>query len=335
MDLHPELVWRPLAASDAEPFVRLVTAVEAADRQPFRTSLAEVVESLAEPWRDLARDTLVGLDAEGTPRASMVLSLPPGDTTERRVFLDGGVDPAWRGRGVGRGLVAWALRRAGELLADVPDGVPWRVGAFLARDDEAGARLLARAGLEPLRWYASLRRDLAAPLPGAPVPDGLVVEGWSPDVDEAVRLVHNAAFADHWGSQPLTAQAWAGGRATFAPAWSLVARDTTAPDHPVVGYLLADRFEEDWAAQGFTSGHVARLGVVREARGRGVATALLAETLRRVAADGLEHVTLGVDTANPSGAHRLYAALGFETFHEEVHHAVTSRTTTLARLAPR
>jgi len=342
MDLHPDLVWRPLVASDAPALLRLLNAVEEADAQPFRMSLPEVEEMLDEPWRDLGRDTVVGTDEDGVPRAYMTLVAPPGDTSERRVFLDGGVEQAWRGRGIGRALVAWALARSAEMLADVPAGVPWRVGVICGDEDARARRLFERAGLAPLRWYASLRRDLAEPLPDVVVPDGVSVATWTPDDDEDVRLAHNAAFADHWGSQPMSAEDWASGRAMFAPGWSLVARDTTRAGEPVVGYALADRFEEDWPAQGFTSGYVARLGVLSEHRGRGLASALLVEACRRVAADGLEAVTLGVDTANPTGAFRLYTSLGFEPYHGEVLHAVTSQdlpdvrglVTLARRLAP-
>lgn len=324
MSLHPDLTWRPLTTADAPALLRLFNAVEEADAQPYRMALPEVEELLAEPWRDLARDTVLGTDASGVPRAYMVLVAPPGDTTERRVFLDGGVDAPWRGRGVGRTLVAWALARSAEMLADTPEGVPWRVGVICGKDDERSARLFAHAGLRPLRWYASLKRDLADPLPDVVVPDGIRLTTWTPEDDEDVRLAHNAAFADHWGSQPMSAEDWASGRTMFAPGWSLVARDTRQHGAPVVGYLVSDRFEEDWPAQGFTSGYLSRLGVLRSQRGRGLATALLAEALHRIAADGLEAATLGVDTANPTGAFRLYESLGFAEYHGEVLHALTS-----------
>ena len=41
------------------------------------------------------------------------------------------------------------------------------------------------------------------------------------------------------------------------------------------------------------------------------ATALLLDSMRRFSADGLEAAGLGVDAANPSGALRLYEALGY------------------------
>ncbi|WP_338066367.1 GNAT family N-acetyltransferase [Euzebya rosea] len=46
-------------------------------------------------------------------------------------------------------------------------------------------------------------------------------------------------------------------------------------------------------------------------RGRGIAKAMIDRTLTASAARGLSHTTLGVDTADPTGAHALYTGLGF------------------------
>lgn len=326
MNLHPSLRWRAIAPEDAPALLALVNSVEEADGRPYRMSLAELEDDLGAPWRDLGADTVVGLDEDGTPRAWTELLAPPDDVTERRVFVFGGVHPRWRGRGVGRTLVAWALERAHTLVASHLAGghVPWRIGAFLGVDDVAAVRLFERAGLTPLRHYAMLRRDLSMPIPAVLEPDGVVVEPWTPDAEEDARLAHNAAFADHWGSQPQSAERWLEQRWAFAPGWSLVARDTHREGAPVVGYLMSERLPDDWPAQGFTSAYVDIVGVVREARGRGVASLLLARAMALYAADGIEYATLSVDTANPTGAFQLYERLGFEAYFRRVHLAVTS-----------
>ncbi|MFM7132906.1 MAG: GNAT family N-acetyltransferase [Planctomycetota bacterium] len=58
------------------------------------------------------------------------------------------------------------------------------------------------------------------------------------------------------------------------------------------------------------SAELVYLGVAREARGRGVARALLVEGMRRCADAGLRSVTLAVDARNDP-ARKLYDALGF------------------------
>ncbi|MCW5953395.1 MAG: GNAT family N-acetyltransferase, partial [Propionibacteriaceae bacterium] len=112
------LSWRPLATTDAAVLLDLANTINAADAAPYRWSLEEIEEELAEPWLDLGRDSLLGLDSEGAPRAWALLRTTPGDQTVVRVSSDGGVHPDRRDEGIGTELLAWAIGRARQLLAD-------------------------------------------------------------------------------------------------------------------------------------------------------------------------------------------------------------------------
>ncbi len=307
------LAWRAAERADVPALAALVARVEAADATPFRTSEPEVDEWFDGAWKDLPADSRVGFDADGVPRAWAVVDAPPGDVRTVRAHVNGGVDPQWRGRGIGRALVAWQTARARQKLAASGKDVPGRIAAYLEQDHRAAVELYAAAGYAPIRYYTEMRRDLSAPLPEERQPAGVRVVPWSADLDDAVRLAHNEAFADHWGSEPRTPEAWQVGRSTFAPAWSHVALDEATGE--VAGYALSGRFEQDWEVAGYRSGYTELLGVRRAWRGRGVAVALLAATMRSYRADGMQFAELGVDTENPSGAHGLYAALGYEVTH--------------------
>jgi mycothiol synthase len=307
------LAWRALGAQDAPELALLVAAIEAADAQPFRTSLDEVTEWFDGGWKDHALDTLAGFDTDGVLRAYAQVTTAPGDVRLVRAFLTGGVHPAWRGRGVGRALVAWMEARGRQLLAASGKDVPGRLCAYLEDSAPASKALFAAAGFAPIRYYSEMWRPLTAPLPALVVPDGLRVRRWTPDVDEAVRVAHNDAFADHWGSEPRTPETWSHARSVFAAPWSLVAFDTATGE--VAGYLVSSRYEHDWPVLGYSAGCTELLGVRRPWRGRGVGTALLAAVMDLYRADGMQYGELGVDTANPSGANGLYASLGYEVFH--------------------
>jgi mycothiol synthase len=54
------------------------------------------------------------------------------------------------------------------------------------------------------------------------------------------------------------------------------------------------------------------ISTAKEWRGKGVASALICETLREFARRGLEESALGVHAENPTGALSLYEGLGFE-----------------------
>lgn len=318
---HLELVWRPLQMSDAEPLLALVQVIEAADEALERTSIEEVVEILTGPWLELAADTLGGFDDSGTIRAYAIVQTPPADSL-LRAYLHGAVHPAWRGRGIGRAVLAWLEGRGRQKLAASGKDLPARLAVMVEAKARDHRRLYAAAGFSPVRWYTTMRRDLSTPLPSVPAPEGLRIVGWDDALDEQVRLAHNEAFADHWGSQPQTRESWTHRDGHFAPAWSFVALDSSSGTQEVAGYLISGRYDQDWEAQGYSCGYTDLLGVRRPWRGRGLAASLLATAMAAYRADGMEYTALRVDAANPTGARGLYERLGYEATHDFVLYSI-------------
>ncbi|WP_423463926.1 GNAT family N-acetyltransferase [Promicromonospora sp. MS192] len=334
------LTWRPATREDAPAWLLLRNHIARADAEPYVETLDEIEELFDGAWRDMAADSLLGFSTSPADDGALVawaqVECPPGDVTEVRAFTWGGVHPDRRGEGIGRELLAWAIGRGRQKLAASGKDVPARIAVFA--EDNAPAskhRLYERAGMTPRRYYSDLARPLtgpdATPVPEVALDGALRLVPWSADLDDATRLAHNDAFRDHWGSQPQTPGQWAQ-RAGFAPEWSFVVVDD-APDvdallaspdtdaetaaalragEPlVVGYQLAGRYPEDFAVRGYSFGYTDILGARRAYRGRKIALAALAAGMRAFAADGMQYAALDVDTANPSGAHGLYASLGY------------------------
>lgn len=330
------LTWRPATREDVPTWLALRNHIARVDAEPYVETIEEIEEIFDGEWRDLAADSLLGFDTDGVLVAWAQVECPPGDVTVVRAFCWGGVHPDRRGEGIGRELLSWETGRARQMLAASGKEVPARIAVF-AEDDAPATkhRLYERAGFEVRRYYSDLARPLTGPA-GGPVPDvplagSLRIVPWSTELDEATRLAHNDAFRDHWGSQPQTREQWKQ-RACFAPEWSflvvdsapdvdalLASPDTDAEtaaalraDEPlVVGYELAARYTEDFAVRGYSFGYTDILGARRAYRGRKAALAALAAGMRAFAADGMQYAALDVDTANPSGAHGLYASLGY------------------------
>jgi GNAT superfamily N-acetyltransferase len=314
---HLGLTWRPLA--DVEDLDALVTAIEEADHVPRRTSAAELEQWLASPWIDLTENSLAGYDHTGSLRSYGIVEIRPGDETRVRAFLHGGVHPEWRGGGLGRALVAWMEGRGRQMLAATGRSGPARLAAYIDESARDYRRLYAAAGFSPIRWYADMRRDLAAPVPEPADVDGVRVVGWTDDLDDAVRRAHNLAFRDHWGSEPHSPESWHSWlRGPYLePRWSMVALDDT---DAVAGYLVSERHGAE--VQGFESGFTAVLGVVPAWRRKGLASALLVRAMAMYRDAGMPYATLDVDADNPMGAHALYARLGYQRTHGWVLYSV-------------
>jgi mycothiol synthase len=312
-------MFRPLRPDDTEAVHRLIRSCEQHDRSPIVTPLEEVTQMFEEPYFDPGHDGWIA-EADGEPMAWGRIFHTPSSARQERAFLLGDVHPEHRGRGLGRQLIALQMERASSLLSAADHDLPRfiRAQAYEWRDD--ARRLYRAAGMEPVRYHDELIRPLDE-LPVRPDRDGFEVVGWGDEHVEPARLVVNEAFADHWGSTPKTPEAWASMLDEYGMRLdrSFVAVD---PDGAVVGATVNFHVPEDEEVTGRTDGWIGMLGVVRPWRRRGVASALIVESLLAFADAGFTHACLGVDSENPTGAYSLYGSHGFERMHRAVTYQV-------------
>ena len=311
-----DIELRSADAGDLTTIAALVRRAEAHDGVPRVVADDELAQDLASPHVELDTDTRVAVRHGALIGWALVWN-PPAQHRLERAELYGDVSPEHRGTGVGRSLLGWSIARARERLAGRDHGLPrfLRVNAFDWLDDRH--RLYRRFGFAAVRWNDELIRGLDD-LPSVSVPGGVTLMRWPDDRDDEVRTVRNAAFADHWGSTVVEPESWRdfvrghGAR----PDLSVVAVDDGTGE--VIGLCVNHAYPEDEAVTGRRDAWIANVATVRAARGRGVATAMIAWSLAAFAEAGFSHALLDVDTENPTGAARLYRNLGFEPLHRSI-----------------
>ena len=306
---HPLVFeWRAATLDDVDVVLEVLQAVDAAEHPNYLATREEVAEELGFSFVDLQHDSLLGFGADGRLLAAGVVLEPPRQETLVREFLNGGVHPEVWGNGIGRELLEWQLARGRQKLAASEKRLPgWLVGYA---DHRAPRReqLLRRSGLDPVRYFLGLERDLSDAIPKVRPAEEVRFVPYTPELSAAPHAARDEAFLDHWGSQPLSDEQWEsflGG--TFRPDISFLA---LAGDE-VAGFVLCQVNEDDWVSQGFTGAYIAMVGTTRAHRGRRIAPALLAATLTACAERGWECATLDVDAENPTGALGLYTGMGF------------------------
>jgi ribosomal protein S18 acetylase RimI-like enzyme len=190
------------------------------------------------------------------------------------------------------------------------------VCTWLYKSLDEVSRRFARRGFEPVRhWWemeCPLDEDVGGVSAGelANVPWDIVP--WAPAHSARLRIVHNAAFVDHWGNTPMSVESWQKQmleNPAFRPGLSFVALS----GNELVGYAYNEMYPEDWESSGRSEGWIGALGVLRGWRKKGIASALITSSMRAMRNDGLEVAMIGVDSASPTGAQHLYESLGFRT----------------------
>ena len=230
-----------------------------------------------------------------------------------RLLAHGGhVDPAWRGRGIGRALLAGgqAYLLALEARNPSPPGaaIGFETGVFITAT--SAVALLERAGYVPARYAIEMVRPHLDDPPPLELPPGIEVR---PAVEAhrlAVARAVNEAFRDHRAWPEFTDEQMLhsldhplrGQLEIWQVAWE--------GDEVVAGVLgFIDEPENETFSR--KRGYTEQIFTRRPWRGRGIASALIGRNLRLLRERGMTEAALAVDTENPSGALRLYERLGF------------------------
>lgn len=303
----PGIVWRPARREDAGGIVALQDSVFESDGG-WREVESEILDRWESDYCNVEADSLVAVDEAGRIIVSVWSYVPSIAATKWRAFHDNYIHPDHRIPVVREFVLQWWETRCRQRLASKDDGLPqslWR-HAYDWQTDKI--EFLEDHGYEPTRYFDELLADLSKPIADRSLPEGLTAQSWVTAPLEDSRTVHNAAFVDHWGSQPSSKKSWVqNANDFFLPEASFVVYDDGEP----VAYLMSAAFPHDFQDKGRTEAWIEGLGTVRSYRRQGIGSALVTLAMKMFASSGMEFAILGVDSENPTGAYGLYEALGF------------------------
>jgi mycothiol synthase len=228
------------------------------------------------------------------------------DPDTQRVTIVGQVRPDLRKRGIGTYLMHWSQVQAQSLLAGVPANQQVVLQVATESLTDPADRLYRAFGFEPVFDELVMSRDLLLPVPDRALPPVVTLTNWQPDLAEQFFQAYDTAFRERPGFPGWSAVEWIA-RVTendVIPEWSLLARADGVPLGFVIGNIDLTTDPPD--------GHVWQIGVIPAQRRRGLASALMVETMRRMQAAGAASTMLTVHINNP-GAIQAYTQLGFVT----------------------
>ncbi len=207
-------------------------------------------------------------------------------------------------------ILAWGQTRLIE--ANGQDGLPI-IMAGHGREHESFTRaVLERNGFILARYFFRMERSLELDIPDPQFPTGYTLRHVNSESDIAAWVeAFNLSFIDHYNHHNETVEAhkhWLQAP-QYRPEHDLVA---VAPDGTFAAFCFCEINPEDNQRNNRNDGWIEKLGTRRGYRQQGLGRAMLLAGLQRLKASGATTARLGVDAANPTGALRLYEAVGFE-----------------------
>ena len=306
--------WRPPLRSDARALAALHDACFEVDNT-YRMVESEMLEFWESVSLDPSTDALVGFNDDGALVVGIWTILPDGAETKHRAYgYQNRIHPSVRSEQMSDFVLAWWEARSRQRFEAMDDDLP-RVlfqDPYSHLTDEIG--FFVSRGYEIARYFHELGRDLSMPREAVEFSKGIEVRHLKGNEEDA-RLAHNAAFRDHWGSQPVTGARWQRQfNEFFMPEASFVAYDRDIP----VAYLLSSQYPHDFDDRGWPHAWIEGVGTVRAYRGQRLASGLITMAMNAMVDSGMEYAVLGVDADNATGAYGLYENLGFTLLRGEV-----------------
>jgi mycothiol synthase len=179
-------------------------------------------------------------------------------------------------------------------------GTPSLLVSFSA--EEGAGPAVEAAGFSFVRVFWHMQRPIDATFqPIAPPADVRIRPYAAGDDDRLGWELIDQAFASHFGMDPITFEDYLHDvieSDSWDPSLAAIAELSGTPLGIVTCFLLAP------------VGWIGDLGVIEAGRGRGVGRALLEHGFASLATRGASRIQLNVDSANATGATRLYEAAG-------------------------
>ena len=222
------------------------------------------------------------------------------------------VAPPVRGGVIEGLLLRHAIDRAEELAVELGGGRPAFLGITVSDRDPDQRAAAAALGFEPVRQFARLVRPNLDDIPEIPMPDGFEIRRIAADDRAMHRRIWEAgarAFAGSYGEEVPTENdyaRWLEGPDFQPPLWRVAFHGDQ------IAAQILSFLDATIDAGGGRLGWTESISTQPEFRRRGLARALLADSLRAVRDAGATRAALGADLQNPNEAATLYQSMGFE-----------------------
>lgn len=306
----PGFVFRGYQGRDDIPdILALIERMRPADGFDWPVSERDLIDDFENfPESDPKRDILIA-ERDGAIVAYSQVWWANDPAGLILYYFSVNVSPELRDTELGDALLDWCETRSKENSEAHDPGKKKLFNLAFPDKMEYFAGLLKKHDYWVYRHGLSMLRPDLENIPDFRLPPGLEVREVLPEHHEKVRLAWNEACRDMRGQIPIPDYEWEmwSKRQSYDPTLWSIAWQGDEVIGTVFGMIDPESNEMNRRKRGMTE----FISTRKDWRGKGVAKALMARTMRLLKERGMTECALGVDEENPSGARHLYEKMGF------------------------
>ena len=218
--------------------------------------------------------------------------------------------PEWYGKGVRVTMLRHNELRLKEIANQHSEDTDRMLQSTAVDTETDWISVLKSEGYKIFRYGVLMVRPNLENIPNLPFPEEIEVRPAKPEHYRDIVDAWNEACKDMRGQIPISDEDFKGFQKSsiFDPSLWQIAWYRDQVVGTTVNWINRQENEEF----GRKRGHVETISVRRPWRGKGIAKALIARSLKLLKSRGMTEAALGVDAENPSGALQLYQKMGFE-----------------------
>jgi len=218
--------------------------------------------------------------------------------------------PEWYGKGIRVAMLRHNELRLKEIANQHSEDADRMLQSTAVDTDTDWISTLESEGYKIFRYGFLMVRPNLDNIPDLPLPEGIEVRPVKPEHHRAIIDAWNEACKDMRGQIPISDEDFEGFQESqiFDPSLWQIAWYRDQVVGTTMNFINRQANEE----VGRRRGRVEAISVRRPWRGKGIAKALIARSLKLLKSRGMTEAALGVDAENPSGALKLYQKMGFQ-----------------------
>lgn len=288
---HLGLHWRNPQIADGPALQKLVLKSEFADQVTRYTDSERLAQMTGAGMDKRYLHSLVGIDDNKRVQAVGAVFIDPEEKEVARAELFAVTAKKWRGRGIGRALLAWQLAEARRMLVDIygPDStIPAQISNVIEGKSIERRRLYMAAGFKRLGQLLQMSHDLQS-LPELNVPKGIHLRRVNVDYLAKMHRMHKDRVSTRKTTDSQHEQWWLRAMRHIDLRLSFVAVDDA---DNVIGFAITAVNPVSILAQSKVQPVIELLEVDVDYRNRGLERTLITKVLQAAAKHQTNRVSL-------------------------------------------